>query len=64
MIETIREQRLIEKLNRDLDINKKNVQAIIELIKFNMLSTNKTKVEIELKHYITFIQSLSSNLDE
>ena len=64
MIETIREQRLIEKLNRYLDINHENVQAIIKWIKFNMLSTNKTKVEIELKHYITFIQSLSSNLDE
>ena len=64
MIETIREQRLIEKLNRDLDINKKNVQAIIELIKFNMLSTNKTKVEIELKDYISFIHMLNYSLDK
>lgn len=64
MIETIREQRLIEKLNRYLDINNENVQAIIELIKFNMLSTNKTKVKIELKDYISFIQMLNNALDK
>lgn len=35
MMETVREERLVEKLNRYLDINNKNVQAIIEWIKFN-----------------------------
>lgn len=44
MIETVREHRSIEKFNRYLDINNKNVQAIIEWIKFNKLSTDKTKV--------------------
>lgn len=64
MIETVREQNLIQKFNRYLDINNKNVQAIIEWIKFNMLSTNKNKVEIELKDYISFIQMLNDILDE
>lgn len=64
MIETVREQNLIQKFNRYLDINNKNAQAIIEWIKFNRLSTNKTKVEIELKDYISFIQMLNDDLDE
>ena len=44
MMETVREERLIEKLNRYLDINNENVQTIIKLIKFNKLSTDRTKV--------------------
>ena len=64
MMKTVREQRLIEKLNRYLDINNENVQAIIELIKFNKHSTNKTKVEIELKDCINFIQMLNDALDK
>ena len=64
MMKTVREQRLIEKLNRYLDINNENVQAIIEFIKFNKHSTNKTKVEIELKDYINFIQRLNDALDK
>lgn len=64
MMETVREERLIKKLNRYLDINNENVQAIVEFIKFNIISTNKTKVEIELKDYINFIQMLNNALNK
>lgn len=55
------QQSLIRRFNRYLDASNKNSQAIVNWIKFKRLSTNKTKVEIELKDYINLIQKFSYN---
>lgn len=59
------QQKLIERFNRYLDnTNNNNVQAIVDWIKSKELSTNKTKVEIELKDYINLIKRLNNVLNE
>lgn len=64
MTGTIMQQNLIHKFNRCLNTNKNNANDIINWMKFNRLSTNKTKVEIELKDYINLIQGLNKVLNE
>lgn len=64
MTGTIMQQNLIERFNRYLDISSNNAQAIVNWIKFKRLSTNKSKVEIELKDYINLIQKLNNVFNE
>lgn len=64
MTGTIMQHNLIERFNRYLDRSNNNAQAIVNWIKFNMLSTDKTKVEIELKDYTNLIQKLNNFLKE
>lgn len=64
MTGTIMQQNLIERFNRYLDISSNNAQAIVNWIKFKRLSTNKTKVEIELKDYINLIKKLNNVINE
>lgn len=64
MIGTIMQRNLIHKFNRYLNTNRNNTNVIINWLKFNRLSTNKTKVEIELKDYINLTQRLNNVLNE